>query len=252
MMVGYFDESGLDQRSRTVCIGGYVADSCDWFELGRAWCEVLADSRIDCFHMVDFENRQGEFKNWSNEKRFSFIKEVVSLINSLDVWGIGAGVVKVDYELVSTELAVRKPDRPLWWQDPYLFAFYDVIVETCIRAENLAPSEKIAFIFDQQFTYEGRAQKIYRDLQGDGPWPRSFRLGSLEFCSKREVIGLQVADLLAYELRKALDHKLYEPSRAARKSMVRLKRRPINPHYFNEAALRLLVRGRERQTPVIR
>jgi hypothetical protein len=41
VLAGYFDESGLDEKSQTFCVGGYVADSKDWFELTRAWEQLL-------------------------------------------------------------------------------------------------------------------------------------------------------------------------------------------------------------------
>ncbi len=242
MLAGYFDESGLDEKSQTFCIGGYVADSKDWFELTRAWERLLVEAGVSYFHMAEFESRQGEFKDWSDAKRFGFIKDLLALINSTDVWGIGCGVVKADYERISAEFIARGKVTPRWYRHPYLLAFQHCLVETCIQAEDVHPREKIAFVFDQQAEFHARAEKVYDELTSSGKWPRAFRLGSLRFASKRDAIPLQAADLMAYELRKALDHKLFDPTRGERKSMARLRRRLISPRYFNEAALHQLVK----------
>jgi hypothetical protein len=241
VLAGYFDESGLDEKSQTFCIGGYVADSKDWFELTRAWERLLVEAGVSCFHMAEFETRHGEFKGWSDAKRIGFIKDLRALINSTDVWGIGCGVVKADYERLSAEFITRGKVTPHWYHHPYLLAFQHCLIETCIQAEDVHTREKIAFVFDRQAEFHARAEKAYDELTSSGKWPRAFRLGSLRFASKRDAIPLQAADLMAFELQKALDHKLFDPARGERKSMARLRRRLNNPKYFNEAALRALI-----------
>lgn len=241
MFVGYFDESGLDERSKSFCIAGYVAESKNWFELRRSWSSTLAEAGVTCFHMADFENRQGEFEGWTNAKRIGFIKDLLALINSTDVWGVGCGIVKTDYERISAAFIARGKVTPHWYRHPYLLAFQHCLIETCVHAEDVHPREKIAFVFDQQAEFHARAEKVYEGLTSSGKWPRAFRLGSLRFASKLDAIPLQAADLLAYELRKRLDHKLFDPARSERLSMGRVRRRLINPKYFDEAALRLLI-----------
>jgi hypothetical protein len=185
VLAGYFDESGLDEKSQTFCIGGYVADSKDWFELTKAWEQLLVEAGVSCFHMAEFETRHGEFEGWSNAKRIGFIKDLIALVTK------------------------------------------------AIFSRGLTS--------DQQAEFHARAEKVYDELTSNGKWPRAFRLGSLRFASKRDAIPLQAADLLAYELRKRLDHKLFDPARAERRSMGRVRRRLINPKYFDEAGLRALV-----------
>lgn len=240
MLVGYFDESGNHDSSRTFCIGGYVADSRDWLEFTRAWRSALREAGVSCFHMADFENRRGEFQGWDNSKRISFLKELIAIIASIDVWGIGTGVVRDDFNRVSAEMVPKSRLTPAWWHHPYLLAFQACVVEAANQVDHLPPSERVAFVFDQQAEFCGRAQLVHNGLQADEAWPRRHRVGSLEFKSKTDAIPLQAADFMAYELNKVLDHKLYDSTRQERRSMARLKRRLISPRYYDENALRAL------------
>jgi hypothetical protein len=246
VFVGYFDESGLDERSKIFCIAGYVAESGNWFELTRTWKSLLAEAGVACFHMADFENRQGEFEGWTNEKRIGFINDLITLVNSTDVWGIASAVVRPDYDRLSAEFIAQGKVTPHWYGHPYLLAFQHCLIETCVHATDLHPSEKIAFVFDQQADFHARAEAVYHELREGTSWPRAFRLGSLHFASKHDAVPLQVADLLVYDVRKALDHKLFEPDRGERKSMARLRRRLINFRYFDEAAIRAVIKEFEK------
>jgi hypothetical protein len=66
------------------------------------------------------------------------------------------------------------------------------------------PNEPIAFVFDEQKEFKGRAQRLYNSLrysQGNGITYRH-RLGSLTFDSRFCQLQLQAADVWAYESRK--------------------------------------------------
>ena len=62
--------------------------------------------------------------------------------------------------------------------------------------------EPIAFVFDQQKQYEGRAKDLYGRLSMPGNWPLAHRLGSITFESRLTAAELQAADAWAYESRK--------------------------------------------------
>lgn len=243
MWTGYFDESGIDEKSKTFCIGGFVAQDSDWLDLIRDWLYALNKTGATAFHMTDFEAGRGQFRDWDRKKRTSMIDDLVSIILSYDVYGLGGGTVRDDYQklIVNSDFIKTKGFKPEWWKHPYLMVFQQVVVEAANAIDHFRSDERIAFVFDHQAQFKARAETVYAQLQGQAEWPRHRRLGSLQFVSKNEAVALQVADLMVYEIRKRLDHKLFAPEREIRKSMERLQSRLFNPHYFDEAGLRTFI-----------
>ena len=243
MWVGYFDEAGNDEKSKAFCIGGFIAENTHWLEIVKAWVKTLGQAGATCFHMTDFEARQGEFRGWETARRVKLIDELISIVLAYDVYGIGVGTVKDAYSqiIAQSHFISKRNFTPEWWKHPYLFVFQHCITEAANAADTLPPGTRVAFIFDRQPQFQARAEAVYAQLQEQSKWPRSSRLGSLDFDSKDNAVALQVADLAVFEVRKGIDFKLLEPEREIRKSMDRLRTRFFNPRYFDEAALRAFV-----------
>jgi len=237
MLAAYFDESGLHAEARTFCLAGYIGYASDWFEFSRAWRHLLADAKVASFHMSEFETRHGPFADWPWERRYSLIRELVSLINATSLSGFGIGVPLDVYERVRATLILNRNLRPEWWDHPYLLAFHWALVELGVESDHLPPNETIAFTLDQNSTFRSRLAGTHRTYQNDATWNRHKRIGSLTFSSRLDVEPLQAADLLAYEVRKFIDRGLYQPDMPLRQSMNRLLRRVVRIKCFNEASL---------------
>ncbi len=240
MLVGYFDESGLDDTSASFWVAGYVAHISNWFEFSRAWNHAIQRHGVDILHTTDLVNGWKAFKGWTAERQTALLDDVISIINSSDIHGFGAGVVKADYErmIVKTDFSKEVGWTPEWWHQPYLLAFQQCVVEVVLKADSLPKSERVNFVFDQQGTYGSRCQSVFASMSDDTVWPRRDRLGSVEFRPKSGCTSLQAADLLAYELRKRLDHRLTEPDRVVRRSMARLSRSVMSSRFLDERAIR--------------
>jgi len=198
MFVGYFDESGHDDQSASFWIAGYVAEAPIWFDFSNQWNQALAKAQISCFHMTDFECRQRQFSDWSNEKRLAVIDDLVSIINAHNVYGIGAGLVKFDYNEVVLNGDVLAEGLLLehQWRRPYYLAFQHCLVNAVSKMAALPVDEKLAVVFDRQREFSAHASALYEQLREDPRWDRRHRLGSLSFEAKTTAIPLQAADML--------------------------------------------------------
>ena len=171
-------------------------------------------------------NFRGEFKGWNARDREVLLNDLISIINSSNLVGIGAGIVKADYQRLVVDSGFLKEvglSEP-WWKHPYLLVFQQLVLEAVLGAKSLPTSDRITFIFEQQDTYAFRCKKVFADMSDPRIWPRADRLGSPQFIAKADCTPLQAADLLVYELRKRLDHQLKEPHRPTRPRMERLRR----------------------------
>jgi len=68
-LAGYFDESGTHDDSSIVVVAGVVSSTQQWLKFDRKWRNALDAENLSTFHMTDFENRQGQFKDWPLEKK---------------------------------------------------------------------------------------------------------------------------------------------------------------------------------------
>ncbi len=240
MFFGFFDESGLDEKSKSFFVGGYVAHMSVWFDFAGLWRRTLNRFGIEYFHMTDFENRQKQFREWPTDKRLELIGELVSLITSSNLIGFGAGVVREDYEeeVVASGILDRLPFTKEWWQEPYLIGFQQCIVEAAREAADLPASERVSFVFDRQDQFEHRLTAVFRQMAADTAWKNHIRLGEITFESKEGRAGLQAADIICYELRKRLDHRLTEPDRPIRKALQRLVVRQMPVKFIDAEGMR--------------
>jgi Protein of unknown function (DUF3800) len=238
VLIGHFDESGLDSNSLTFWVAGWVGHMSVWHEFSRSWNQILQRFDVSAFHATDCSNSQREFKGWTPERQKAFMEELILVINSTDILGFGAGVVKADYErIVTPDFLKALGLTPEWWREPYLLAFQSCIIEAVIAGEPLPASEGFSFIFEEQTIFEARAESVFAEMRDVRRWPRGDRLGSVRFTPSAESTPLQAADMLVYELRKRNDHLLDGSGRRTRISLGRLSKRIVRAHWIDERAL---------------
>ena len=68
---------------------------------------------------------------------------------------------------------------------------------------------KLTLFHDQQKQYQGRAVEAFEYLKRAAPYGE--RLGTCTAGSNTDIVQLQVADLVAYEIRKHIENAIYNP-----------------------------------------
>src|SRR4030088_1980187 len=76
-VTAYFDESGHHASTRVVAMGGAIAGPNQWGEHRQRWKETLGRYGVNVFHMTDFENRQGEFLGWNENRRRELLSDLM-------------------------------------------------------------------------------------------------------------------------------------------------------------------------------
>jgi hypothetical protein len=101
MYTAYFDESGVHQRSSAAVVAGYLSTDDGWIEFERGWENLLAGEGVSGLHRVDLENFRGEFRckrGWDEDRRSRLLRAAHGIIKRYTLFGIGAAVVRVDFE----------------------------------------------------------------------------------------------------------------------------------------------------------
>jgi hypothetical protein len=107
--------------------------------------------------------------------------------------------------------------------DPYFLCFQSLVAAstTFLEAMNIPKEEKIALIFSDQVEFRHRALEMYKDLERFGFYTR--RSTPPIFRDMRQYQPLQAADIVAYEMYKEFDRRIYRPSAEPRFGFVRLE-----------------------------
>jgi len=181
--------------------------------------------------MADLESFQGDFKGWTIDQRKKFLADAIECFRQHIYLGFGAAVIVEQYRAWPTEIGEALIDP---W-----FMCFQMAVSQAARALFSTVAGKddltapVSFVFDQQSEFGGRAVDSFRWMHENADHGR--RLGSLTLGSTEMFPPLQPADLVAFEVRKAIEHALYEPTRNVRWPMQQLQKMMFTGMYFDVA-----------------
>lgn len=211
MVASYNDESG---DSRAFVVSGLIGMLPDWVELGRRWGAKLAEHRLPEFHAAKCENRLDMFSGYERGSRDMFQREFYGLITDARLWGFCTAVWQSAYAARWAEFEEFRSGVEGNFAHPYFLAFQHNVEAMCLRLdrEGAPRNEPIAFVFDQQKEYEGRAKQLYDSMRNSkgGQLTYRHRLGSISFDSRFRQLQLQAADAWAYESRKHVSDVLID------------------------------------------
>lgn len=204
----YCDESEDSQKGgRFFIAAGYFAPVQVWEIFNRAWANTLDQLGIDEFKMADCERGRGVYEGLSYQERALLQRTFIGLIVGSPIWGVSAAVNLRHYE----EFMPRMVKARQKYAKPYFLAFQHLVEMMALKlseAEIVGPSDRIAYFFDEQTEYQGRAKEIFSSLTKDGDLEYTNRVGSITFDDSRRFLPLQAADILAYEnLRYLRDYR---------------------------------------------
>lgn len=223
----YFDGSA---RGGITTLAGYVAPNYRWAKLGKQWIRTLEafDISPPVFHMTDFESGKKAFANLTAEQRVALIKKLIGLIRGHTTLGVAQGIFAADCGAVREQLRrLKVPD----YADPYsvcLIACLTKLKGAYDRGEiPTRRGEPIACVFDYDRQRTARLRRAFEGIT------TQLKLDifdpMVQFRSRHERVGIQAADILAYEAMKDIKNRFVERGkRPVRKSWAALSREGIN------------------------
>jgi hypothetical protein len=236
-VTAFFDESGHSASTRVVAMGGAISGPKLWEEVRLKWKAALDRFGVRVFHMTDFENRQGEFSGWDENRKRGLLSELMASVENI-VFLMGAAVVVQDFS--------RLPHTGT--QGTFLDAWY-FCYQTCFEAA-LSPDYVFdtewlgvpkeganirACFFEQhrQFTWGpvlfAMAHERRKERGVKGP------VGIIGWGSKDSSVHYQFADLIAYELRKHVENAVFNEGRPTRWPMQQLLKKIFVVNVFDNS-----------------
>lgn len=199
--------------------------------------------------MADFESDYQEFAGWKDAGRHvPAIKSLIGLINKYKLLGFGTGILMDAYDEIITGGIHQQ-----FFPSPYFICFQECIsVLPKMFVDRPEKDAEVAFFFDQHDQFAPHALALYNSTT-DSPFFRArTKIKGLTFADRRQVMGLQAADILAYEIFKRLDHFHFDKLRPERKSLSALKDRLMSVTYWDRQRLAAAVADTEKAVQIIR
>lgn len=202
--VGYCDESEDDT---TIVITCAFARAADWALIVGPWQKLLNEYEIPEFHAEHCEHRKGYWKTWMDPaERLTAATRFLDLIvlNRLPfptVYATGVDL-KSFRDFAAPAIQTARPGARL--AEPWLLAFHQVLNDMLYAqrfANNtLRTRESLDLICDEKNEFSARVGRRVKELKKSSDDP----LANVTFADSESAVGLQMADLVAYEMRKAL------------------------------------------------
>jgi len=236
----YCDES-YDKHSRIYFVAGFVARDKEWRRVAREWKNRCLRSRVDVYHATDVEGRFGDYAHLSKQEIVELNTDLVTLIASSNLAGWGSSIILEDFRAVAES---GEKARRVLSPSPYFLAMQLFLVTLSGKVQEENPNYRVAFVFDQQQEFSGRAKKLYGEVKAKNPIAAAC-MGSLTYADKRKATPLQLADKLTYEVMKNMLNLGHDPTRKERIALARMKEAHVvhSLNYLDRGILMKIVDG---------
>jgi hypothetical protein len=214
MVEAYMDESGIHDGAHVCVIAGYWGSVKKWIRFEQRWSEILKaanEPTLKEFHSTDFwcadGTRKGLFASWSDAKADTFIDDLVSCIADTKITPTDATLVVNEWNKLNMDErrfltgGRYHPEQKKWVvfgapNKTYFLPFQFAVMNPALACR---PGLHVHYTFDLHKQFKNHASDLFDLLKLDKTQAWTHRLGSLTMENSEEALGLQAADLFAYQ-----------------------------------------------------
>jgi hypothetical protein len=197
-LTSYLDDSGSDDGSKLVTIGGPVMSRIQFKAFSARWARMLSKHRVGALlHMSDFVGH-GKHAGWYPEMKRSLFLDASALIAQHKLYSISIAISQDDFR---SELSEKVRENLI---GPYAFAFFvAVTTNQTVSEKSKTGPRRISYLVDSGFGHPEQlsiAHQVIVNLEiGMGGFRHT---GALGFDTDDNVPALQAADVIAWASRK--------------------------------------------------
>jgi len=197
MLGAYFDDSGTHDHSDIVVVAGIFGTGWQITSLERVWRSHLERPLgymrpLRRFHMTECHESRGEFLGWKRTETDYFCHQLRSAMIESHVAAYGIACARKDWDdLVSGDMQAILGS-------PEGLCIRNVFVRCLgyLQAQYFDP--QVTFVFDNRPSTTVRdAKVVFETFQS---WVQEPKLMGIEFSSSFNVLPLQAADMVAWEI----------------------------------------------------
>jgi hypothetical protein len=227
VLAAYFDESYNHRTPKNpgdplvFTVACWLAPVQEWKQFGRKWESTLKTAGLsEGFHMNEYENRRGEYSDWSNLKRVGYLKTLHRIMKDHVLFGCSFSADREAFDEVITP-DVRRAFVAKTCYGFGVFSCLDELSGWC--SNNGYEDETIHCVFahmkgqggdlDAIFNYALKRPEVKKALKLNGMWTKGMA---------SDVPQLQAADIVAYEVNKRIVNAFGGGEQFIRKSLENL------------------------------
>jgi hypothetical protein len=191
-LTGYFDDSGSDDGSPVMTIGGILGPPQPWPEFCKDWRAVLAEG-VE-FHAADLEFNGDSGSPLSKLPRDEKAEIKRNLLDVISKYGLRGMSVSLDtknfWEARETTLGKVVPYPYFLCALKCFWAIHRIIMGEA--------GSDVRVWFDEHDKVKGRMETVFENIQNIPEFARFYRVHRPEFKPSRKHPELQAADLVAH------------------------------------------------------
>jgi hypothetical protein len=261
----YFDES--DDNERAYAMGGFIGNQFDCIHLDWAWREQILDAYdLKYFKASELNSGTGEFAKFRDDpnclrtpfsKRESDlfreikVKTVDLFLNAEFLVGFGVVLLLPDYYRLRDELATNSLALP----EPYFLCAGICMMEAGFAMNHFnagEPKSQLDYLsptFDSHKEYSRKANMMFEQFRARNPICAQLLLPP-HYEDDQDYVVLQVADNLAWEMRRLVVGAEMEPPVKERGAMTKLKGRIEKIYKLNYECLKTIMKSPPNVIPI--
>lgn len=198
MLVCYLDDSGTTKDTPFICISGYIGRYLDWQAFEFAAAPIFKREAVRVLEGKKLYHGKEDFKGWKVERKLSFVRDLLKPLKLVAPFGVSYLIEKEQYEFS------RKRDRVNHSESAYGYCFR-IVLDVLIRSrfvyeESRKRGFQLDIVLEQGNKNNSDVVRIFKKHLLYAPYGRF--LGKLSIREKDSTKSLQMADLLAFNMRR--------------------------------------------------
>jgi len=231
-----FDES---YDGRFLSIGGWLGEESEWMRLETSWQNLIdklnsqngPHQQITRFHAVYMNRLEKEFENWDDIMSAAFAHKLTGFLAKRRMIAITVGA---DMDALIEVFPGSKKTKKM---DAYTLPIKIAMIEVAHQMTKHFPRDQVLFVHDHG-NWDAQAVGAYSAMVDDPRWINRGKFVGITSLTGKQSVGLQAADLIAFEANSTLRKKLFYNSEEPRKPIVALQSKgaAIVGTYMNKEA----------------
>jgi hypothetical protein len=205
-----FDESYKDKR--TLVVAGWFADDKQWRRLESRWQKAIAfenqslppEHRISRYHAAEMNAGQGPWKGWDTHRKNRLTRKLLGILSTGRMTAASVGINLGVFD----EVFPRR--NPPDYSVAYIMCMGTLLLSIADAAKKEPDDVRIALVHDHG-PWDQYALASYNQWIDDDSWECRDRFVGIIPLTWKQDVGLQAADLIAYESMRAIDNQLWKP-----------------------------------------
>lgn len=191
----YLDDSGKDPQSSITTVAGYIAREDAWRAFEAEVEPIFGEKKVPILHAKQLADTDGCFKRWSVLQKQAFVARTYQVMARHVMLGMTMSAIKATYK---EQVGKTNQKRSL---SPYTFCF-NVIIDWIMTDIRLGRThdEGVAFFLETGHENNAEAEQEFHTIRAQHKIEHALR--SISFVPKDNCRAIQVADLLAFYLRR--------------------------------------------------